>query len=117
MLCNNMKEQQERDGSVKLRVDFLAMTTDMIASHVVNGSNADKTLDLLQGRSKGQGLAEDDCFACFVDGCCGTGSVADRCCAVDLSCSQSGSYRTAKQGKQFPQTSQYIFIEQPNNGF
>jgi len=51
-LCANMRQQQKRDGSVELRSNFLAMTTDMIAAHALNGSNPQKTLNLLQDERK-----------------------------------------------------------------
>jgi len=47
-LCATVRHQQERDGSVELRVNFLAFTTDMIAAHALNGSNPSNTLHLLQ---------------------------------------------------------------------
>ena len=51
-LCATMRHQQDRDGSVELRVNFLAMTTDMIAAHVLNRSNPQNTLNLLEDESK-----------------------------------------------------------------
>ena len=47
-----MKNQQQRDGSVELRVNFLAMTTDVIAAHSLNGSHPQKTIDLLQDEER-----------------------------------------------------------------
>ena len=47
-----MRHQQDRDGSVELRVNFLAMTTDMIAAHALNGSNPQNTLHLLKDEKK-----------------------------------------------------------------
>ena len=43
-----MHDQQERDQSVELRVNFLAMTTDTIAAHALNGSNPQETVHLLE---------------------------------------------------------------------
>lgn len=51
-LCATMRHQQDRDGSVELRVNFLAMTTDMIAAHALNGSNPQKSLHLLKDEEK-----------------------------------------------------------------
>ena len=47
-LCASMRDQQARESSVELRVNFLAMTTDVIAAHTLNGSNQERTLDLLK---------------------------------------------------------------------
>ncbi|KAL8903263.1 MAG: hypothetical protein Q9171_007462, partial [Xanthocarpia ochracea] len=38
-LLTAMAQQQKRDGNVELRVNFLAITTDVIAAHALNGSN------------------------------------------------------------------------------
>lgn len=43
-----MYHQQERDGNVELRVNFLAMTTDTVAAHSLDGSNPQNTLHLLK---------------------------------------------------------------------
>lgn len=51
-LCATMRRQQDRDGSIELRVNFLAMTTDMIAAHALNGSNPQNTLHLLHDDEK-----------------------------------------------------------------
>lgn len=47
-----MRDQQGRDGSVELRFNFLAMTTDMIAAHALNGSNPQTTLNLLKNEER-----------------------------------------------------------------
>jgi len=51
-LCSTMRHQQDRDGSVELRCNFLAMTTDMIAAHSLNRSNPQNTLHLLKDEEK-----------------------------------------------------------------
>lgn len=47
-LCATLRDQQSRGSSVELRVNFLAMTTDTIAAHSLNGSNRQRTLHLLK---------------------------------------------------------------------
>ncbi|KAL9039717.1 MAG: hypothetical protein Q9180_002361, partial [Flavoplaca navasiana] len=51
-LLNAMAQQQKRDGNIELRVNFLAITTDVIAAHALNGSNPQKTLHLLDDEEK-----------------------------------------------------------------
>ncbi|KAL9634621.1 MAG: hypothetical protein Q9164_003980 [Protoblastenia rupestris] len=48
LLFAGMRMQQQCNGSVDLRVNFLAMTTDMIAALSLNGSNPPKRMHLLQ---------------------------------------------------------------------
>ena len=43
-----MRVQQQRDGHVELRVNFLALTTDLIAALSLNGCNPRETMHLLQ---------------------------------------------------------------------
>ena len=47
-----MTKQTRRDGSVEIRANFLAMTTDMITAHAFDRSNPQKTLDLLGDEQK-----------------------------------------------------------------
>ena len=42
-----MRRKQKRDGCVELRVNFLAMSTDTIAGHSLDGSNPQDTIYLL----------------------------------------------------------------------
>lgn len=69
-LCATMRHQQDRDGSVELRVNFLAMTTDMIAAHALNRSNPQNTLNLLKDESKAKDwqktIAAMAVLTCFV---------------------------------------------------
>lgn len=51
-LCANFNAQQNKNGNVELRVNFLAITTDVIAAHSLNGSNPHKTIGLLQDEEK-----------------------------------------------------------------
>ncbi|KAI4159386.1 MAG: hypothetical protein LQ342_006642 [Letrouitia transgressa] len=51
-LCDTIRRQQERDGHVELRVNFLAMTTDTIANHSLNGSNPQNTISLLENEER-----------------------------------------------------------------
>lgn len=51
-LCANFNDQQNRNGNVELRFNFLAITTDVIAAHSLNGSNPQKTIGLLQDEEK-----------------------------------------------------------------
>lgn len=53
-LCANFTDQQNRNGNVELRVNFLAITTDVIAAHSLNGSNPKKTIGLLQDEEKAE---------------------------------------------------------------
>ncbi|KAI4212437.1 MAG: hypothetical protein LQ351_004870 [Letrouitia transgressa] len=55
LLCKSMLSQQERDGHVEMRVNFLAMTTDMVAAHTLSGSRPQKVLELLNSESDARG--------------------------------------------------------------